>query len=318
MPIGLPADIPAPLLQLEWCAPFTGTTRRALHALKYDGERRIAPYVGAAVARRWARAGAGGDLLVPVPASPDRVRDRGYDQAALIAAEAGRRLRLPVLQRAGADAGDDRPVRPRPGRARLEPGRCLPGARAGQARRSAGDGSCSSTTSSPPARPSPRARRRSSTRAPRPSRRSPGPANDEAIRRLRPRRYDGLPARRWTCGPSSRARTTRCRSGSATYAERKLGRLERLLDDRSDATVELSVEQHRSVQDSHIVDVTLVIDGQTLRSSSAASDAPGRDRRRPRQDRAARRRPPRDQPRPEVVGDGPRRRPRGARGPGPA
>lgn len=54
------------------------------------------------------------------------------------------------------------------------------------------------------------------------------------------------------------------------YAERKLGRLERLLDDRSDATVELSVEQHRSVQDSHIVDVTLVIDGQTLRSSAAA------------------------------------------------
>jgi putative sigma-54 modulation protein len=54
------------------------------------------------------------------------------------------------------------------------------------------------------------------------------------------------------------------------YAERKLGRLERLLDDRSDATVELSVEQHRSIQDSHIVDVTLVVNGQTLRSSSAA------------------------------------------------
>ena len=55
------------------------------------------------------------------------------------------------------------------------------------------------------------------------------------------------------------------------YAQRKLRRLERLLDDRSDATVELSVEQHRSVQDSHIVDVTLVIDGQTLRSSAAGS-----------------------------------------------
>jgi putative sigma-54 modulation protein len=53
------------------------------------------------------------------------------------------------------------------------------------------------------------------------------------------------------------------------YAERKLGRLERLLDDRSDATIELSVEQHRSAEDSHIVDVTLVIDGQALRSSSA-------------------------------------------------
>ena len=97
VPIGLPADIPAPLLQLEWCAPFTGTTRRALHALKYEGERRIAPFVGAAVARRWARAGVAGELLVPVPASPDRVRDRGYDQAALIAIEAGRRLGIPVL-----------------------------------------------------------------------------------------------------------------------------------------------------------------------------------------------------------------------------
>jgi ComF family protein len=97
-PIGLPAEIPEPLLQLEWCAPFTGVTRRALHALKYDGERRLAPHLGAAVARRWARAGAGGDFLVPVPASPDRVRERGYDQAALIASEAGRRLGLPVLE----------------------------------------------------------------------------------------------------------------------------------------------------------------------------------------------------------------------------
>jgi putative sigma-54 modulation protein len=55
------------------------------------------------------------------------------------------------------------------------------------------------------------------------------------------------------------------------YAERKLGRLERYLDDRSDATVELSVERHRSGADSHLVDITLVIDGQTLRSSAAAA-----------------------------------------------
>ena len=97
VPVGLPADIPAPLVQLEWCTPFTGVGRRALHALKYDGERRLAPLLGAAVARRWARAGAGGDVLVAVPASPDRVRERGYDQAALIAAAAGRRLGLPVV-----------------------------------------------------------------------------------------------------------------------------------------------------------------------------------------------------------------------------
>jgi ribosome hibernation promoting factor len=55
------------------------------------------------------------------------------------------------------------------------------------------------------------------------------------------------------------------------YAQRKLRRLERLLDDESDVTIELSVEQHRSVQDSHLVDITLVIHGQALRSSAAAA-----------------------------------------------
>jgi putative sigma-54 modulation protein len=54
------------------------------------------------------------------------------------------------------------------------------------------------------------------------------------------------------------------------YAERKLARLERFLDDRSDAIVELSVEQHRSAQSSHIVEVTLVIDGRPLRGSASA------------------------------------------------
>jgi putative sigma-54 modulation protein len=53
------------------------------------------------------------------------------------------------------------------------------------------------------------------------------------------------------------------------YLEDKLRRLERLLDDRTEALVELSHESHRSPSTSHIVDVTLVIDGQALRSSSA-------------------------------------------------
>ncbi len=53
------------------------------------------------------------------------------------------------------------------------------------------------------------------------------------------------------------------------YAERKLARLERILDDRSDALVELSIEQHRSAAVSHIVEVTLVIDGKTLQTHAA-------------------------------------------------
>ena len=52
------------------------------------------------------------------------------------------------------------------------------------------------------------------------------------------------------------------------YTTRKLRRLERLLDDRTDAIVEFSNEMHRSASDAHIAEVTLVIDGRTLRSHS--------------------------------------------------
>jgi putative sigma-54 modulation protein len=58
--------------------------------------------------------------------------------------------------------------------------------------------------------------------------------------------------------------------GVRTYAERKMRRLERFLDDRTEALIELSVEHHRSREDSRIAEVTLVIDGQTLRSRAEA------------------------------------------------
>ncbi len=95
-PLGLLSDVPAPLLQLDWCAPFDGTVRRALHVLKYAGERRLAIPLGEAVARRWREVGAGGDLLVPVPVHEARRRERGYDQAELVAAVAAAALRLPM------------------------------------------------------------------------------------------------------------------------------------------------------------------------------------------------------------------------------
>jgi predicted amidophosphoribosyltransferase len=95
VPIGLPGDLPAPLLQLDWCAPFSGTVRSALHAIKYGGEQRLAEPLGAAVARRWARIGVGADVVAHVPVHVDRARTRGYDQAELIARAAARQLGLP-------------------------------------------------------------------------------------------------------------------------------------------------------------------------------------------------------------------------------
>jgi putative sigma-54 modulation protein len=57
----------------------------------------------------------------------------------------------------------------------------------------------------------------------------------------------------------------------SAYIERKMQRLERMLDDRSEAEVELRLEGNRKVDDSHIVDVTLLVDGKPLRGTAAAS-----------------------------------------------
>ena len=95
-PIGLPTDQPAGIVQLEWCSAFTGPARAALHALKYDGELRLVEPLAELMAERWQRASVGGALLVPVPVHLERRRQRGFDQAELLARGCARRLGLPV------------------------------------------------------------------------------------------------------------------------------------------------------------------------------------------------------------------------------
>jgi ComF family protein len=83
-------------VQLEWCATYNGPARACLHALKYDGEGRLVEPLAEIMAQRWARAGIGGDVLVPVPVHAARKRQRGFDQAELLARAVGRVLGLPV------------------------------------------------------------------------------------------------------------------------------------------------------------------------------------------------------------------------------
>jgi len=97
VPIGLGHPLPRGLVQVEWCASFTGPVRAAIHTFKYRGERRLAEPLGVAMAERWARVGQGGDLLVPVPIHPSRLRERGFDQAEDLARICGRLLGLPVV-----------------------------------------------------------------------------------------------------------------------------------------------------------------------------------------------------------------------------
>ncbi len=55
------------------------------------------------------------------------------------------------------------------------------------------------------------------------------------------------------------------------YIERKLARLERLLEDRGEASVELSHEQHRDQDQAAIVEVLLVVDGRPVRAVGHAA-----------------------------------------------
>lgn len=76
-----------------------GTTRRVLQRLKYGGAGRLAaPLARAAVpALRTLTIQSGPAPLVPVPVHATRRRQRGYNQAELLAAEMGRLTELPVL-----------------------------------------------------------------------------------------------------------------------------------------------------------------------------------------------------------------------------
>jgi putative sigma-54 modulation protein len=56
-----------------------------------------------------------------------------------------------------------------------------------------------------------------------------------------------------------------------SYAEQKMQRLARLLDDRSEVIVEFSIEHNRSADETHIVELTLLLDGQPIRAVARAA-----------------------------------------------
>lgn len=79
--------------------PFEGALRTVLHELKYRGRRRVAARLAEAMLRRDdVRRVLDGALLVPVPLHPRRRRERGFNQAELLASELARRAGLSVAE----------------------------------------------------------------------------------------------------------------------------------------------------------------------------------------------------------------------------
>lgn len=76
--------------------------------LKYGGELALAPWLADRLADEADRA-ALPELFIPMPLHANRVRERGFNQAALIARRLGRRLGLPVALDACRRIRDTRP-----------------------------------------------------------------------------------------------------------------------------------------------------------------------------------------------------------------
>jgi ComF family protein len=81
---------PESLSQVAIIYLFEGPLRHAVHALKYRRIRRAAAPLGRLMAEGLPEALRSADLLVPVPLHADRMAERGFNQAAELAAEVAR------------------------------------------------------------------------------------------------------------------------------------------------------------------------------------------------------------------------------------
>jgi len=75
---------------------FEGALRKAMHWLKYRGRTVLADPLGGLMAEYWAQHPMQLDVVVPVPLHADRLRQRGYNQAALLARQMACRVGLTV------------------------------------------------------------------------------------------------------------------------------------------------------------------------------------------------------------------------------
>jgi ComF family protein len=114
---GLPADLPHTSGgEPYFCGPcqekppqldgliayafHSGPLREAIHHFKYEDLRSLAGPLGRLMSEGWeslAPQEQAVDAIVPVPLHPARQRQRGYNQASLLAREVGAHLQIPVI-----------------------------------------------------------------------------------------------------------------------------------------------------------------------------------------------------------------------------
>jgi ComF family protein len=72
--------------------------REAIHSFKYYNLPDLAIPLGELMSSYWEKNPLPAEIIVPVPLHKDRLRERGYNQAALLAKEFGKSVGLPVSE----------------------------------------------------------------------------------------------------------------------------------------------------------------------------------------------------------------------------
>jgi ComF family protein len=88
----------APALRLRAAVWFHGPIVAAIHAFKYNGIAAAAGPLSGLMASAWGQWGLAADVIVPVALHPTRERERGYNQATLLARQLSRQLELPLAE----------------------------------------------------------------------------------------------------------------------------------------------------------------------------------------------------------------------------
>ncbi len=99
---GLCTDCRASPPPYDWArgwGSYQGDLRRLIHHFKFDGWRRLAAPLGDLLAESWrhAREAERPDWIVPIPCHKARRRERGFDQANLLARRLSRLLQIPLF-----------------------------------------------------------------------------------------------------------------------------------------------------------------------------------------------------------------------------
>lgn len=87
---------PPALDAIRSAALFVGPLRQATHVFKYTGRTDLAGPLAALMAAFWERHPLPADLVVPVPLYPKRQRERGFNQAELLARAFAAQTGLPL------------------------------------------------------------------------------------------------------------------------------------------------------------------------------------------------------------------------------